>query len=313
MVPAGFGAAAPPLLISNRVSRTEGVEKGTVEPLEKPPREGSSRTGFCPRQGTVYLHAIGGGRVEMPTNCKTWRCDGCKRRLISLFKARIETGCSILGRSSLITVTYQSDRATRSAAEYVNVDWKALFRLMKRKDPTLIPKWFRVMELTKKGTPHHHLVTSTTGRERCYGQPFDMRLFKRRFDYCDCTSHRWSRLWYEVTKDSYLVHAMPTKSAAGAARYLAKYLTKTFGEENRWQKLGMQRRFSTSKWPGSGQLKLKYSDWTLIMHGARHGPEETATDAYLLERTGTDVALALKERRVRKSQRGEIRRLICAE
>lgn len=114
--------------------------------------------------------------------------------------------------------------------------------------------------MTKKRTPHHHLVAGTIGNDerlRCWSGKLPIRKYERRFETCDCTAHDIARHWYAVTGDSYIVHTTPVVGAYGAAGYMAKYLVKTFGQEREAKALGMSRRWSSSRgWPGAGRIRL---------------------------------------------------------
>ena len=123
-----------------------------------------------------------------------------------------------------------------------------------------------------------------------------------------------SRVWKEVTKDTEIVHAMPVSGAAGAGRYLGKYLDKTFASEGRYAELGMARRWSTSKWPGSGTLSLKNKEWDLIMHIPGHYSEvERSNMPELLAREGHDIAIAAAQLRGIKASQSTVRRLLSVD
>lgn len=205
--------------------------------------------------------------------------------------------------SAFMTFTYKAGFEDQRSAGYVAKDWRALWRRL-RHSPLRKMTWLRVMEVTRKGTPHHHLLIGPfDGPIRCYGKHFDVRRFLATFDSCRCASHAFSRQWLEVTGDSFIVHAVPVVSAKGAAKYMAKYLSKTFGSESRLETLGMTRRWSTSRgYPGSGQLKLKQTDeggwirrdWVQgnVGHEASlHNPED------LMERKGDVLKIDVLEQR----------------
>lgn len=152
------------------------------------------------------------------------------------------------------------------------------------------------MELTKKGTPHHHLILGPIGVDRdimCMRR-FELAKWKRRFYSCDCIAHELARHWKEITGDSYIVHGREVIGAEGAASYMGKYLTKTFGREDRTDFTGMVRRWSSSRgWPGNSDLHLRQTDtggWEerLFRSGGIEerflgGPDD------LLERNGEDI------------------------
>lgn len=241
----------------------------------------------------------------MPTTCKSWGCVGCRDRLKNLFGMRVQTGALALRRCAFITVTYKEGPRDSKPAQYVTEDWKALFRVLKREKhqlPTL--KWLRVMEVTKKGMPHHHLIAGPViGRVSCYGADFDIRRYRKHFDTCDCLSHSLARPWFQVTGDSYIVHTVRVLWSAGAAAYMAKYLDKSFGMEGRLRAIGMSRRWSSSRgWPGSGRLRLKQTvtgGWSRREYYPKaHLQEgEAKGEGSIMERVGPELLMKLTEAR----------------
>ena len=241
----------------------------------------------------------------MNTNCKTWECVGCRDRLKALFKARVQTGVYRLGRCAFMTITYAAEGRWRQDAESVKKDWAALWRRLKVHEPWIAEmQYLRVMELTKKGTPHHHLAIGAvpSGRElKCWRRDdFWIDDYCARMDRCPCLAHGVARSWLKVTRDSLIVHTMPVLSARKAGAYMAKYLGKEF-DNARAEALGMARRWSSSRgWPGSGRLHLAQTDkggWDRTTYRDGHvetdivgGPED------LLERSGDDLTKALAER-----------------
>lgn len=216
--------------------------------------EGLASSALCPREGYVKLRSVHGEFGVLKVNCKTWRCLACRDRLKSLFKSRVATGVSALGQCVFMTFTYKVVYARYGTAEFVKKDWKAFWRRWKSlKYPNL--KWFRVTEMTKKRMPHHHVVMGPipSGLEmRCYGIEFDYRRFiGSRWYTCECLSHKASRIWWEITKDSWNTHVVPVLGERGAAAYMGKYLGKGFALAN-------GRRWSSSRgWPGAGRMRLQ--------------------------------------------------------
>ncbi len=217
--------------------------------------QGAGNSSWCPREGSVLLEAKGGGGVVIVnTTCHSWRCIGCRDRNRYRFKRMVESGLSGLTRSLFITITYKAGSARLMDAGCVSRDWKALWRAVKKKSPSLwgLPM-LRVMELTKKGTPHFHVVIGNIPEGmvgRCYGKTFDGKAYKRALDSCECVSHVLGRIWREVQGgESWIVHVVPVAGAKGAGSYLAKYVGKELDGE-RMKMLGMARRWSaTRNWP----------------------------------------------------------------
>lgn len=59
-----------------------------------------------------------------------------------------------------------------------------------------------------------------------------------------------SRQWFEITRTSWVVDVSSLQSAAGAGKYVAKYLTKSVGHWDELEKLGFSRRYSCNRgWP----------------------------------------------------------------
>lgn len=173
------------------------------------------------------------------------------------------------------------------------------------------------MEVTQKGTPHWHLVTGpvTHDQIRCWSGQLVHKQYVRRWDSCDCLAHEFSRAWYSVTGDSYIVHAMEVLGARGAASYMAKYLAKTFGAEDRHKALGMSRRWSSSRgWPGSGRMRLAPSEdggWKERVFAYGHlGAEMVEPGTFL--RVGNERTVAFFEEKARLRGPKAIRRLLNA-
>ncbi len=296
----GSGAAAPgSLSILHRTSVTSNPI------LDKRPGVASSST--CYRPGSIWLLSNSGEYGWMPTTCKTWRCKGCRDRMISLFKARVATGCSTLGACAFITITYKADVRDPADATFVRRDWKALCRRYPRLKSTL--KWLRVMEVTRKGTPHHHLIAGpilSDERIRCWSGSLAIRDYERRFETCDCLAHSIARHWYAVTGDSYIIHTTPVLGAGGAAAYMAKYLSKTFGNEGRLKALGMRRRWSSARgWPGAGRQRLSptvHEGWYERIFSYNRVPEGKEDSGTFSKESMNDAVREYFEKR--EAQRG---------
>lgn len=293
---------------SNPVS-TERSE-GDLNSLDTYRTNGTGRgsSGDCPRAGSVLLEDWRMRRVLINTTCNSWRCLGCRDRNMAAFKARVSTGVSRLGRCSFTTLTYKADVRPQSDAKYVSTDWKALMRRLRRNAPWVKDlAWLRVMELTQKGTPHHHLVMGPIpqGKQiRCWrrNDKIVADWYLGRMDSCECLAHCIAREWYAVTGDSWMVHAIPVTSSKGAGAYLAKYMRKEFDGE-RAETLGMSRRWSTSRsWPGSKRLRLvqsgKANGWRRNLF--RYGHVESDIEggpADLLRREGDALDKRLADQR----------------
>jgi len=279
--------------------------------------KGSGSSSFCVNGGSIKLETVTGRFVRMKTVCKTWRCLGCRNRMISLFKARVQIGCSRLGQCAFITLTYKAGVESQRPVGYVRKDWAALWRRLRLgNSPLMGKKWLKVIELTKRGTPHHHLILGPIGSNEtpmCMKR-YDSVRYKRRFGNCDCLAHEFARNWVAVTGDSYIVHGREVVGAAGAASYMAKYLVKTFTRPDREDQLQMVRRWSSSRgWPGNADLHLRQTDeggWEKRMFQPGKiderflgGPED------LMERNGENIVAELHEKRNLRRQVMEMERM----
>ncbi len=220
---------------------------------------GSGSRSACPRRGMMLMESWDRRRGLVATNCNSWRCISCRERNLNRFKAVVSHGVSILTECLFITITYKAGAKRLSRAQSVAKDWRAFWRLSHKRYPeTKLWGVIRVMEVTKKGTPHMHLlVGKVIGRKRCYGSSFRIKPFLAVFEECECWSHRLSRIWKQVQKgESFIVHTLPVSSAKGAGAYLGKYMMKAYDPELA-RELGMSRRFSAnSRWPREKRRRL---------------------------------------------------------
>jgi len=216
-------------------------------------RRSSVMMNACDRRGYSELFTAEGRSILLPTTCKTWGCVVCRRKLLALFRARVEHGVLILGQCSFITITYQAESVRLRDAGCVQRDWTALQRNLRRGGRRW--KWLKVVELTKQRIPHHHVILGPIGPSqevRCHGKRIkkgaETARYLRRLDTCMCLSHVFAREWVSITGDSFMCYATAVTSAVGAGGYLGKYMDKTFIDGNRRWK---GRRFTTSRdWPG---------------------------------------------------------------
>lgn len=213
----------------------------------------------CPRAGYVRLMSKLGTVVVVRTSCKTWRCKSCRDRVQRAVKAKITYGILILGSCLFITLTLEagreldrSDMIQRDAI-FVAKAWRALLSKLRRRQSNLPMAWFRVVELTKKGQPHLHLIVGGIGDRK-------VTCHRPRDPVCryDCVQHEWAALWYSIT-GSYIVDVKPVMGAVGASVYLTNYMKKGMMHHDELEELGFVRRWSRSRnWP-DGALALRGS------------------------------------------------------
>lgn len=155
-----------------------------------------------------------------------------------------------------ITVTLRTGTTGPKDAVFVQEAWRGLVRRLKYEtDWWEQAKWMKVIELTKWGQPHLHLVvTNVPGgkHDRCVGNRNDKEWVD---NGCfrigeDCIHHTVAQAWARVTKklgnESWIVDVQKIRSPVKAGMYVSKYITKG-GDDERLGRLGFKRVWSTSK------------------------------------------------------------------
>ncbi len=280
-------------------------------------KRGSKLLGQCDRSAYTELFTAEGRSIILPTTCKTWGCVVCRDKLMGLFKARVEVGVSALGLCAFITITYQAESERWRTAGCVGEDWQELWRRLRRLKKSW--QWLKVTELTKKKTPHHHVVIGPIQQMiRCHGPKIrkgrETTAYLKRMDSCGCVSHTFARIWWNITGDSYICFATEVTDPSGAASYMGKYMTKQFLEKER----GMTRRFSTSRgWPGGQRIRLRVTlegGWSHIRRwpGSKfdstveNNPQETD----LLDRVGDNLTIAIRRRNSKRAAEKRFRKVL---
>lgn len=269
----------------------------------------------CERKGWIWLFTESGRRVSMETTCKTWGCKVCEKQMLALFRLRVKAGISHLQACVFTTFTFKMGDVPVDAV-FVTATWKEFSRRWKKAGEENF-EWLKVVELTKKGQPHLHLVMGpTTGRICCYGRLRPLGKWFVRDRSCKCLSHRLSRVWEAVTGDSWIVYCVPVTSPDRAGNYLLKYMAKGMGKRGNLEALGFKRRWSTSRgWPGKGRIRLRQSlpDGPGWAHTELHVMRMAADNPEDLEvRVGPEWAMKNMERVRQKTAVGKMRRKINA-
>lgn len=256
----------------------------------------------------VRENIMSGANVQyvVETGCKMWDCPACGPKVLSAVKMRMEYGCLRQKHLLFITLTFRKEfDDIRESATSVGTAWRRWLYYLKKLPQWKTMTWFKVIEVTKKGQPHLHLLVGG--------------ISLRKEEAARDAINAWMRA---TSFRSYIVDVQAVLGESGAAAYLSKYMAKGLQGRKDLQALGFSRRWSRSRnWPSPGDLKLKgivddrleVLDWT---PATRHyGKEilaikdrsETST---FLERTGDDLALALGDKRARKSLSTRIRRFL---
>jgi len=276
---------------------------------------------ICPRWGYVNLTTKSGSTYTVKTICKTWGCPVCRFKRASYVKAMMERGILMGGFFYLITLTLRAEERDKHLADFVSVAWTRLLRLLKRSYPELM--WFRVVEATKKGTPHLHVIMGGMGKRRdgksTHGRypPYSEAFIRDRS--CVCLLHEVGFIWWEAT-NAFVVDVEQIYNPAGAVRYLAKYLVKGFLDRQSLEDLGYSRRYSMSRnWPRGEALRLRGSSedrWEKIeiipgwyRNDVQERLEALSRGARLLESVGDDLTLEIAGRRRLKASITKIEKM----
>lgn len=153
----------------------------------------------CP-SGTILLSHPSAIR-PVPSWCGKWNCHSCGPRKARRLRARIAQ----THPTRFLTLTLRAD-PSRSAQELLalaNHAWSILWRRFRRRFPSSQLGYAKIVELTRAGTPHLHILVE-----------------------CPFVPQRWiAAQWRELT-GSFIVDIRAIKSRRMMANYLTSYLTK---------------------------------------------------------------------------------------
>ena len=238
---------------------------------------------------------------------------------------QLERGCSMVGQSYLITVTFRTDGVTLRSADSVKVVWTRFLRSFKSRYPNL--KWARVIEATKRGQPHIHAIMAGMP-----GSTADckkgVKTKKHLLGICaqshECLTHFVAKNWYDATGDSYIIDVKPVLGARGAARYLTKYLGKAMMyRQSLWDR-GFKRFWSTSRnWPRLDKMQLRRTlddEWKGIEfqyagiagHEAFRDAAQADIDSPLAARVGSPLAQFYQGKQDRHRHKSAIKEYLDA-
>ena len=234
-----------------------------------------------------------------------------------MIAAMMQYGLSVLGTAYLVSVTFRvrsqdsGKPVSYVTAEYAERHWRELVRRLKRQSRFKNLATFRVVELTKQGQIHFHVlmggITLDDAKWSCDLNPNWALIPKRG---CTCLRCGLSAVWYNVTGDSWIVDVRKVGSREGAAWYLCKYLGKTLYGEGREAiaEVGYSRRYMASgNWPRGSQMRRRGTvekKWVRTSWARGEGVMQHTLDKSrhhsLMEQMGTDLAKDFKLEKARK-------------
>jgi len=210
----------------------------------------------CPRKGYSVLRRKFQNPLLIETRCKQKRCVPCGPAVKAHVALKAEVGSWIRGDSYFITVTNKMGTGNQKTAATVQEDWRRFLYLWKRNYPEMTKKieWMKVIELTKKGQPHLHLLVSGFpggSLDRCNGRKNEKQWVEhgcfQRGQIGSCILHAVSKTWLETTHGaSWVCDASKVRSASKAGNYVGKYIAKAYAEKG-LEDLGFKRVWSASR------------------------------------------------------------------
>lgn len=159
----------------------------------------SDDTPNCPK-GTILLsHDL--AIKPLPAWCNRWRCQRCGRVKAWKLRKRLE----LTRPARFITLTLRPDPALTAAEQLAiaNRAWSILWRRYRRRFGDRAAGYAKIVELTKAGTPHLHILASV---------PF-------------IHQSQLAADWRQLT-GSFVVDIRAVNHKRGIAGYLTSYLTK---------------------------------------------------------------------------------------
>lgn len=201
------GACFPSLdPIENNRHKT-GTEPEANQVKTKPHSETRpvGRANWCGRWSLRGLNPVNGRMCTRRMNCKTWACSYCGPRRAKMARTSIRNNAEALGLKYFLTLTLDPSKiefiADRSfAVPYMRQCWNK-FREYLRREFGCPPSFIAVLEFTKSGAPHLHVLLD--------------RFIDQRWISATWDSLGGGRICF--IKQVKVVHV---------ARYLSKYLTK---------------------------------------------------------------------------------------
>ena len=228
---------------------------------------------------------------------------------------KVAQGCSTLGDCVLTTLTLNAQRTAAQGgdeetvtAQYVGAEWRRLLYHLKKSLPQLA--WLKVTQLTKRGTPHLHVVMGNlNGRvARCEKDVYKNLAWSQARCKVDCLEHEVARLWLNITTDSWVVDVRPVVGPAGAGAYLGRYLATDFLMHSRLVELGYHRRYNRSRnWPHERRMEYEATargEWHLVerLSSPAWKNDEVAAETPVARRIWPRVGTAMAARYERRAR-----------
>jgi len=179
-------------------------------------------TATCPNGTLVLQHHQ--ATLLLPKLCGRWNCKTCGPRKARRLRVRLEQTAP----TRLITLTLRADPTVSPEAQLrkANRAWSILWRRYRRQFGEAAVGYAKIVELTKAGTPHLHIIANV---------PYVHHA-------------ALSASWRELT-GSFIVDIRRVRQRKGIAGYLSSYLTKALDVPPGMRKWSSSRAFVPPETP----------------------------------------------------------------
>lgn len=171
-------------------------------------------------------------------NCKMWSCPTCGARKALQWVARVVNGLNVLaGNWYFVTLTAHEYHRRELSLDNLRKGWKKLYDRIRRAFGSF--EYVKIFEQHEDGSYHLHFIANVE-------MPYtETKNDDGKTEY-KC---RWLKDNARGCGMGYMTDYQPLKSPAGGAYYIAKYLTKSIGDEGKeWEK-GVRRAQTSQGFP----------------------------------------------------------------
>lgn len=169
--------------------------------------------------------------MALPARCKRWTCPDCHP--INAYKLGLRLALTEPTHFITLTLIPDPSRSPAELLDEMNSAWRSLWKRIKRRQGDAAKGYCKVVERTRSGTPHLHIVCT-------------IRYIPQRY---------LSKMWEQLT-GARIVDIRRVRTARTLSKYLTKYLTKS------GQPVEGRRKYSASfQWlPSLPDIPLEYGE-----------------------------------------------------
>lgn len=202
----------------------------------------ASSAGSCKNPKAPILFGMDNKRkkaIVIRSACKLWSCEPCGARKARKWIAKVVNGVNTIGGQwYFATLTARRDRRTpEQSLKDLRAGWFKLRKRIERKFGKF--EYVRIIEQHKDGCYHFHLIMNA---------PIPTKLIS-------ATATKDEHYYCKYLKDisvacglGFMADYQPLRSTAGAAYYVAKYLTKSIGENSQGWAKNVHRIRTSNNW-----------------------------------------------------------------